>query len=128
MPTAELDPGEHDPAEVFRDGLALGELRYRRCRWCADRSAQLRLLCATCGGTEFDWERSSGQGRIYRMAESTGGGAAGGTAVVELAEGFRMSARLVPVPAHRLWPGAPVRLEVTEDGGALRPAFRAVAA
>jgi uncharacterized OB-fold protein len=128
MPTAELDPVRLSPAEVFQHGLALGELRYQRCRWCAGRSAQLRLLCETCGGTEFDWERSSGQGRIYRMAAPTSGGEAGGTAVVELDEGFRMSARLVPVPAHRVWPGAPVRLEVTEDGGALRPAFRAVAA
>lgn len=118
-----------DPAGVFQDGLAQGELRYQQCRWCADRSAGARLLCTTCGGTDFVWERSSGQGRIYRMAPPATAAEVERLVVVELDEGFRMHARIAPVAAHRLWPGAPVRLEAaTGDGGALRPVFRPVAA
>ena len=118
-----------DPAGIFQDGLARGELRYQRCRWCDDRSARVRLLCATCGGTDFAWERSSGQGRIYRIPDPAGAAEAGRTVVIELDEGFRMNARLAAVPAHRLWAGAPVCLDVAAaDGGALRPVFRPVAA
>ncbi|MHA6762233.1 Zn-ribbon domain-containing OB-fold protein [Streptacidiphilus sp. PAMC 29251] len=116
------------PAAVFQDGLAHGELRYQCCRWCATRSAQLSLLCSTCGGSDFSWERSSGQGRIHRIPEGSGAGQVERTAVVELDEGFRMNAQLAAVPAHRLWPGATVRLEVADQGGALRPMFRPVAA
>lgn len=120
----------NDPAEVYRDGLAHGELRYQRCQWCATLFSQVSLLCATCGGTDFVWERSSGHGRIHALPRA----AAPAdwqecTAVVELDEGFRMQARLAPTAAHRIWRGAPVQLEVAaaEDGG-LRPVFRPVAA
>ena len=117
-----------DPAGIFQDGLARGGLRYQRCRWCADRSAGARLLCATCGGTDFVWARSSGQGRIHRMPPAPAAGAEC-LAVVELDEGFRTHARIAAVPAHRLWQGAPVRLEAaTGDGGALRLVFCPVAA
>ena len=124
---APVDPAA-DPAAVFRDGLAHGELRYQRCRWCATRSAQLSLLCTTCGGTDFSWERSSGQGRIHRIQTPTAAGQSERVAVVELDEGFRMSAQLAAVPAHRLWPGATVRLEVADENGSLRPLFRPCAA
>ncbi|MEZ0091411.1 Zn-ribbon domain-containing OB-fold protein [Streptacidiphilus sp. EB129] len=123
-----IDASALDPVEVYRDGLARGELRYRRCRWCASRSAQVGLLCVTCGGTDFRWERSSGQGRIYRMALPSAAAPAECSAVVELDEGFRMNARLAPAPAHQLWPGAPVRLEVAGGDGELRPRFRPTAA
>ncbi|MFC1418247.1 Zn-ribbon domain-containing OB-fold protein [Streptacidiphilus cavernicola] len=126
-PAADPDSAA-DPAAVFRDGLAHGELRYQRCRWCATRSAQLSLLCATCGGSDFSWERSSGQGRIHHLPAPTSAGQVERTAVVELDEGFRMSAQLAAVPAHRLWPGAAVRLEVADENGALRPMFRPYAA
>jgi uncharacterized OB-fold protein len=128
MPTHPLGHAAADPVEVYLDGLAQGELRYQRCRWCASGDAQVRLLCATCGGADFVWERSSGRGRIYRMAAPTAAGQVERTVVVELDEGFRMNAQLAAVPAHRLWPGATVRLEVADDDGALRPRFRPVAA
>jgi uncharacterized OB-fold protein len=116
------------PAAVFQDGLAQGELRYQRCHWCATRSAQLSLLCTTCGGTDFSWERSSGQGRIHHVQPRTAAGRVERAAVVELDEGFRMNVQLAAVPAHRLWPGATVRLEVAAEDGGLRPMFRPVAA
>jgi len=121
--------GVEVPVGVFQVGLAHGELRYQQCRWCADRSAGARLLCATCGGTDFAWERSSGQGWIYRMSPPATAAEVERLVVIELDEGFRMPARVAAVPAHRLWTGAPVRLEVaTGDDGALRPLFRPVAA
>ncbi|SEL40515.1 Zn-ribbon domain-containing OB-fold protein [Streptacidiphilus jiangxiensis] len=119
-----------DPAEFYREGLAHGELRYQRCQWCATRFSQVSLLCATCGGTDFVWERSSGHGRIHALPRT----AAPAdwrecTAVVELDEGFRMHATLAPTAAHRIWRGAPVQLEVAaEQDGGLRPVFRPVAA
>jgi uncharacterized OB-fold protein len=132
MPSEPVPPPAADPAAdlaaVFQDGLAQGELRYQRCRWCATRSAQLSLLCTTCGGTDFSWERSSGQGRIHRVPAASATAQLERIAVVELDEGFRMSARLAAVPAHRLWPGATVRLEVADENGALRPTFRPCAA
>jgi uncharacterized OB-fold protein len=119
-----------DPSGVFQEGLARGELRYQRCRWCADRSARVRLLCSTCGGSDFVWERSSGRGRIHRIAPpATVSVEVERAVVVELDEGFRMHASVAAVPAHRLWAGAPVQLEVaTGEDGALRPLFRPVAA
>ncbi|MEZ0068881.1 putative OB-fold protein [Streptacidiphilus sp. MAP12-20] len=119
-----------DPAEVYRDGLAHGELRYQRCQWCFTRFANVSLLCATCGGPDFVWERSSGQGRIHALPRTTlAPDWQERTAVVELDEGFRMWAQLAPTPAHRIWQGAPVRLEVAETSdGSLRPLFRPSAA
>ncbi|WP_052442626.1 Zn-ribbon domain-containing OB-fold protein [Streptacidiphilus neutrinimicus] len=118
------------PAEVYREGLALGELRYQRCQWCSTRFCSVSLLCATCGGPDFVWERSSGRGRIHALPQAVGPDDwQERTAVVELDEGFRVRARLAPTPAHRIWRGAPVRLEVAETGdGSLRPVFRPVAA
>jgi uncharacterized OB-fold protein len=127
--TPAADSAAADPAGVFRDGLARGELRYQRCRWCDHRSARVRLLCTTCGGSDFVWELSSGRGRIHRIAAPQTAGSAGRPVVVELDEGFRMHARLAPAAAHRLWPGAPVLLEVaTGEDGAPRPVFRPLAA
>jgi uncharacterized OB-fold protein len=119
-----------DPAEVYRDGLAHGELRYQRCQWCSTRFNGVSLLCATCGGTDFVWERSSGRGRIHALPRAVvPADWQECTAVVELDEGFRMRARLAPTAAHRIWPGAPVQLEVAEThDGSLHPVFRPVAA
>jgi uncharacterized OB-fold protein len=127
--TSMATPTVTDPAEVYRDGLAHGELRYQRCQWCSTRFCGVSL-CATCGGADFAWERSGGRGRIHALPRPVGlDDWQERTAVVELDEGFRMWARLAPTPAHRIWRGAPVELEVaaTHDGS-LRPVFRPVAA
>ncbi|WP_037602125.1 Zn-ribbon domain-containing OB-fold protein [Streptacidiphilus rugosus] len=123
-------PPSADPAEIYREGLAHGELRYQRCQWCSTRFASVSLLCATCGGSDFVWELSSGQGKIHALPRAAlAPDRQECTAVVELDEGFRMRAQLAPTPAHRIWQGAPVRLEVAETcDGSLRPVFRPVAA
>ncbi|WP_042427765.1 Zn-ribbon domain-containing OB-fold protein [Streptacidiphilus anmyonensis] len=128
--TSTVTPTATDPAEVYRDGLAHGELRYQRCAWCSTRFSSVSLLCATCGGADFVWERSSGRGRIHALPGPLGpGDRQERTAVVELDEGFRVLAKLAPTAAHRIWRGAPVRLEVAEtDDGSLRPVFRPIAA
>lgn len=123
---------DDDPVRIYREGLAQGELRFQRCDYCGSSSAQLRLLCATCGGTEFSWERSGGRGRVHALPRPLGPAAAPDTGaltgVVELDEGLRIRALFAPVAAYRLWPGARVELEVdAADGSAPRPVFRPAA-
>lgn len=109
-----------DPSAMFHDGLAHGELRYLRCRWCATSLPGFSVLCTSCGGADLDWELSSGNGRIHAL---------GSSAVVELEEGFRIRAELAPAPAHQIWQGAPVRLEfASSSDGSARPVFRLTAA
>jgi uncharacterized OB-fold protein len=112
---------------VYRDGLAHGELRFQRCRWCGLRSAQVSVICGACGGSEFSWERSGGQGRIYALPRPNATGEAAHTAVVELDEGLRVRALLAPVAAYRLWAGARVELDAPTARAEHRPIFRPVA-
>lgn len=105
----------------FRDGLALGELRYARCGACGHVLNYGACLCPACGASEVAWVSGSGRGRlracaIYHRSYAEGLNPPYAVAVVELEEGPRLLARLFSAEPPELAPGMPVRA-CFEQGG-----------
>ena len=61
----QLLPTPDPDTEGFWEGARLGELRVRRCRDCGGTSFPPDPTCAECTGTNLEWIRAAGTGRIY---------------------------------------------------------------
>lgn len=92
--------------QPFFDGLKRGELLAQRCGDCGLAYFYPRPLCPGCLSGNVAWERMSGDGTLYSFVvnyrSAPGHDAPYVLAVVELAEGPRMMAKLVgadPDPA-----------------------------
>jgi uncharacterized OB-fold protein len=102
--------------DAFFDGAAAGRLMIRRCdtcaRWCAPDASE----CSACGGDEPGWAAASGDATLVSWAIWHGRPGQGGAppppallALVELAEGPWLHARLDGVARADLREGLPVR-------------------
>jgi uncharacterized protein len=122
-------------ARPFWDGCARGELRIPRCRGCGRFVWYPAPACAECDGTEHEWVRVGGRGRVFTWV--TVHRAFPGyaltlpyvTALVELEEDARVRLatllRDVPPGGPRLGMPVEVVFEPVNDGLTL-PAFRCV--
>jgi uncharacterized OB-fold protein len=112
------------PGRVFRDGLAVGELRYQRCGTCSASVFQPRVLCPVCGGDDLGWQRSSGLGTVYSTTAVRGRTGMHNVALIDLDEGFRMMSRVDDVEADKVVIGARVVFAVADEDGAPVAVFR----
>src|SRR4051812_11280057 len=92
--------GRTDP---FFDGAAEGKLMIRRCADCAHWHAPDATGCHDCGGEHLDWAQARGTAVLvtWATAHSRQGGEAAHLAMVELAEGPWLYARLDGVTRPR---------------------------
>ncbi len=123
---------------AFEEHLAAGRLMGVRCRSCRGLSAVPRALCPACRGPDLAWVELSGRGTLEAFTvvhvPPTPLAAAGygrdnpyASAVVRLAEGPRITARLVGVDVSRpeaIRVGMPVRAEFVREGTRPVLAFR----
>jgi uncharacterized OB-fold protein len=108
-------------------GASIGQrlrLEAGRCRECGTLAYPQRPVCLCCGGGDFAVERLSGSGTVHTYTVIAPGGApaefdeqqamtgALAVAVVDLAEGVRLTAQLADVPPERLGVGLAVRAVV----------------
>jgi uncharacterized OB-fold protein len=91
----DLSP-ETAPDTVFERFLDEGELAFQRCAACAHAVFPPRVLCPACGDPRLEWQRSSGQGRIYSVTTlAPRGEEPYHVALVDVAEGFRLMTNVV---------------------------------
>ncbi len=104
-----------DVTRPFWDGLANDEVRLQRCRACGSWVFYPRPRCSTCLSDELDWHTVSGRGTLYSYTvarQPTHPAFAADVpqllAIVELAEGVRMTTTLVDAAPDDLCVGLPV--------------------
>lgn len=120
-------------SRVYWEGIARGELRIQRCDACHRYVFYPRSICPHCFSDQLSWIMASGEGTIYSytVVHQAFGAFAGDApfiiAIVELAEGVRMMARIVDGPREGVTIGAPVRVtfETVADAMTL-PYFRLI--
>lgn len=116
----------------FYGFCAHGELRFQKCGNCGTWRHVPRLMCADCGSWEWEWERSSGRGRLFTwtvvhrpMHPAFAGEVPYAPAMIELEEGVRMISWVIDCPPEELARGMPVAVvfERVDDSLTL-PKFR----
>jgi len=88
--------------EEFYGWCKNGELRFQRCTECGAWRHVPREMCPECSSTDWDWQRSSGRGRVFTwtVAErplhpAFAGSAPYAPVVVEMDEGVRLLSEVV---------------------------------
>jgi uncharacterized OB-fold protein len=99
----------------FWDGLAVDEVRLQQCRACDAWVFYPRPRCSTCLSDNLDWHTVSGRGTVYTYTvarQATHPAFADQVpqllAVVELAEGVRITTTLVGLRSDDVRIGLPV--------------------
>jgi uncharacterized OB-fold protein len=106
--------------QQFYDWCRQRELRFQRCGDCGTWRHVPRETCARCGSFRWDWQRSSGKGRIFTWTVAARAMHPAFTAdvpyapvVVEMDEGVRVVSLMIDCPPDELEIDMPV--EVTFD-------------
>lgn len=116
--------------ELYWDKLKEGSLYLQQCAHCNKFIFYPRNLCPYCFGSELDWKKVSGRGRVYsytvvhlsalpEFAEET----PYIYAIIELAEGVKMPATIINCPVNELKVDAPVELLMIEKHNRKLPVF-----
>ncbi|MFF2655179.1 Zn-ribbon domain-containing OB-fold protein [Streptomyces sp. NPDC058045] len=123
-PDAESATGGGLPGPQPPEDARSGELYFQRCRWC--RSAVFRrLLCPVCAASDLAWERSAGTGVVRHVSvvgRSTGRPRA--IAIVDMDEGFWLSARIATTQPDAVGVGTAVALPADSPADPRQPVFR----
>ncbi|MBO9521017.1 MAG: OB-fold domain-containing protein [Nocardioidaceae bacterium] len=122
-------PATTDDASFWWDGLERRELRIQRCGACARLRHPFQVRCPGCGDLGWDWLVASGSGSLHSfvvyhepiLSETLYPYTVG---LVDLAEGTRVIAPMLPNDGSGLEVGAPVRLVWYDDhDGPVWPVF-----
>ena len=102
----------------FYEHCAKGELCFQRCNECRAWRHLPRSMCAKCGSTAWEWQRSSGRGRIFSWTvthqaihPAFAGDVPFAVIVVELEEGGRIVSGLRELPPELIRLDLPVEVE-----------------
>lgn len=123
------NPDRYPDAEPFWAAIREGRLLIKRCPACGKPHFYPRPHCPFCGHGTTEWETASGRGTIYSWTIWRGAPRPMAIAIVELAEGPRLSTVIVNADVHALAIGAEVVLTtIPGEGGQPVPAFTTPAA
>ena len=93
------------------------ELRFQRCDDCGAWRHIPRDMCAKCGSFKWDWQQSSGRGKLFSWTTATqpmmpqfADSVPYSPVVVELDEGVRMVTWLIGIKPEELALGMPLRV------------------
>ena len=110
-------PTPSPTTEAFWTATAEERFLLQRCRACSGAQFYPKKTCTTCGSVELDWEAASGRGTLYTFTvarRATHPAFEGAepyvVAIVELAEGPRVTGNLVGCPIHDVRIGMAVEL------------------
>ncbi|MCP5056406.1 MAG: Zn-ribbon domain-containing OB-fold protein [bacterium] len=117
MPLPELE----GLAGEFYGYCRKGELRFQRCSDCGSWRHVPREMCADCGSWNWEWERSSGRGRVFTWTVVTRAlhpafqdACPYAPAVIEMDEGVRILSQVTDCSPDQLQIDMPVEV-VFED-------------
>lgn len=115
---ARYTPNPSGLSAEFYAHCARGELRFQRCAACRTWRHPPRVTCPKCGSESWEWERSSGQARLFSWTVTHQPLAPGfaddvpyAVVVVELEEGVRLVSGLRGVPLGDLALELPLAVE-----------------
>ncbi|TQC45201.1 hypothetical protein EEB14_32950 [Rhodococcus sp. WS4] len=96
----------------FREAAAEGRLSLQRCARCSTVSSYPRRRCPHCLSDDLSWIGLSGDGTVQAYTKPAGHAGADDAlvSIIELAEGVRVTGRLLTAGMTRLQPGMPVKL------------------
>jgi len=110
-------PLEDDLSRPFREAALEGGLLIQRCRSCGSHQFYPRRHCVTCFARDPQWVEASGAARLhtFSVVRRTADRAFADDvpyvfAVVELAEGPRMTVNVVDTPLDELRCDMPMRI------------------
>jgi uncharacterized OB-fold protein len=93
------------------------ELRFQRCSDCGAWRHVPREMCAGCGSMKWEWQRSSGRGRVFTWTTTAmplhpafKDAVPYATVVVEMDEGVRIVSELVDCRPEEIAIDMPVRV------------------
>ena len=108
-------PALDEVSKTFWQGCQREELLLQRCNNCGRFQFYPRPLCVNCMSRSLEWVRSSGKGAVYSFTvthQTTTPGFAQELpyvyAIVELAEGVRLTTNIVGCPPEQVYIGMPV--------------------
>lgn len=111
-----LLPVPDERSAPFFEGAREGRLMLQRCTACAGWLYPVRTRCPGCGSRALEWRAASGRGVVYshgvlhRAPPGLRRAVPLTLAVVELAEGVRISSNLVDAEGTRVRAGMPVEV------------------
>lgn len=120
----------------FFDGAKRGELWLQRCADCGTYRFPARAWCSSCLSQRTQWERSSGRGEVYAFTvmhqvyhPAFATEVPYAVVIVKLAEGPKVTSKLVDVAADAVRIGLAVEVEFEDFGPDVSlPVFRAAGA
>ena len=102
-------------AKDFYEGCQRGELLFQRCSDCGAWRHVPRELCPECGSWDWEWQASSGRGRVFTwtvieraLHPAFAEAAPFAAVVVELEEGVRLLSHVLDCPPDQLEMDMPV--------------------
>ncbi len=123
-------PTSDEASAPFFEGAANGRLMLQRCHKCSQYAFPVQEVCTNCLEADLEWAEASGEATLHTfgvMHHLYDPGFAQelpyNVAVVELAEGPRMSAR-VDAPNDDLEVGMALKTAFEEAGDVSVPVFR----
>jgi uncharacterized OB-fold protein len=123
-------PTSDDASAAFFEGAARGEFMLQRCRKCSQYALPVQEVCTNCLKADLEWVAASGDATLHTfgiMHHPYHPGFADelpyNVAVVELAEGPRISAR-VDAPNDTLEVGMALKTAFEQAGDVSVPVFQ----
>ena len=115
LPIAESTP----LAREFREGCARGELLFQRCPKCGNAQFPPTAACRSCLEPGLQWEQSTGHGSVYSWTvvwrpQSPSFEVPYATAVIDVAEGYRLISNIVNCDAEAIHLDMPVEVVFTQ--------------
>ena len=108
------------PDAIYDANLAAGRFTIQRCEACGTYIFYPRVLCVVCGSAEPPFIEASGKGTVYSSTTLRRKPEQGGDlnlALVDLAEGPRMMARVDGIPSTKVSPGLAVAAQIVQEDG-----------
>jgi len=120
-------PTPSPTTEPFWAATADKRFLLQRCRSCGNAQFYPKKTCTTCGSLELEWETASGRGTVHTFTvarRSTHPAFEGAgpyvIAIVELAEGPRVTGNIVDCAVDEVRVGMPVELTWDDDADGIR--------
>lgn len=91
-----------DGLETYWAAAAEGKLAISHCRSCGKHYFYPRPICPMCGSADTEWQTASGRGKIHSFSIIRAAKRPTAAAIVELAEGPRVTSALVDCDVYDL--------------------------
>ncbi len=121
-------------SDAFFDAAREGKLLIQRCVACGEHQFYPRQVCVHCGSSDVDWVEASGKGKLHTFAVIHQQGMPGWrdetpyvAAVIDLAEGPRMTSVVVETDPGDVRIGMDVEVTFVDEGAYVLPRWRPVA-